>query len=73
MRPGLEGEKPIIKHIVMGEDIQKGEVRQLFVEGGWWKSSEIPLEDMPSSNESVDSETRGALISEVVVPGKLQF
>lgn len=51
----------------MGSDSSKGEVRQLFVEGGWWKASEIPEEDLKVGEE--DKEHTGCLISEVVVPG----
>jgi len=47
----------------MGEDIEKGEVRQLIVEGGWWKASELPEEDLAGG----DREKTGCLISEVVV------
>ncbi|BGP23952.1 hypothetical protein JCM10295v2_002853 [Rhodotorula toruloides] len=61
------GAEPEIKHLVMGADSSKGEVRQLFVEGGWWKASEIPEEDLEASEE--DKEHTGCLISEVVVPG----
>lgn len=58
----------------MGENSEKGEVRQLFVEGGWWKSSEIPGEDLIGLNlndgeDEEEKERRGCLISEVVVPG----
>ncbi|GAA5946357.1 hypothetical protein JCM10213_006538 [Rhodosporidiobolus nylandii] len=60
-----EGALPEIKNVVMGEDSSKGEVRQLLVEGGWWKASEIPAEDLASG----DKDSVGALISEVVVPG----
>ncbi|BGO90832.1 hypothetical protein NBRC10512_005843 [Rhodotorula toruloides] len=61
------GAEPEIKHVVMGSDASKGEVRQLFVEGGWWKASEIPEEDLKVGEE--DKEHTGCLISEVVVPG----
>ncbi|KAI5474640.1 DUF985 and Cupin, RmlC-type domain protein [Pseudohyphozyma bogoriensis] len=65
MRPSsTPGEPPEIKHVVMGPNPDKGEVLQLFVEGGWWKASEIPEEDLKGDEERV-----GALISEVVVPG----
>ena len=47
----------------MGENVEKGEVRQLIVEGGWWKASELPEEDL----EGDDKERIGCLISEVVV------
>ncbi|GAA5914772.1 hypothetical protein JCM6882_002739 [Rhodosporidiobolus microsporus] len=49
----------------MGADTSKGEVRQLVVEGGWWKASEIPAEDLATG----ENDTTGCLISEVVTPG----
>ncbi|KAK4683743.1 uncharacterized protein P7C73_g6485, partial [Tremellales sp. Uapishka_1] len=58
---------PTIKRIVMGDDAARGEVRQLFVPGGWWKASEIPEEDLLLA--STDKDNSGCLISEVVVPG----
>ncbi|GAA5841470.1 hypothetical protein JCM11251_007150 [Rhodosporidiobolus azoricus] len=60
-----EGAVPEIKHVVMGADSSKGEVRQLVVEGGWWKASEIPTDDLAQG----DPDTTGCLISEVVTPG----
>ncbi|KAJ1602441.1 hypothetical protein NDA14_005438 [Ustilago hordei] len=61
---------PLTKTIVMGDDIAKGEVRQLLVEGGWWKASEVPEEDREAAeNASADGSRVGALISEVVTPG----
>ncbi|KAK4703542.1 uncharacterized protein P7C70_g2678, partial [Phenoliferia sp. Uapishka_3] len=66
MRPSsVAGGPPEIEHAIMGEDHSKGEVRQLFVPGGWWKASEIPAEDLKSG----EKERVGALITEVVVPG----
>ncbi|GAA5994336.1 Cff1p [Rhodotorula paludigena] len=65
VRPTTDGSKPEIKHVVMGADSEKGETRQLVVEGGWWKASEVPEEDL---KEGKEDET-GCLISEVVVPG----
>lgn len=62
------GQAPEIKHVTMGEALEKGEVRQLVVEGGWWKASEIPPEDL---KDGTDEEKVGCLISEVVVPGTL--
>lgn len=54
----------------MGPNIDKGEVLQLFVPGGWWKASEIPEEDLRSVEGSEEEKERvGCLISEVVVPG----
>lgn len=65
-----ENGDPLTKTVVMGDDIAKGEVRQLLVEGGWWKVSEIPEEDRSAAKEGkVDGERIGALISEVVTPG----
>ncbi|GAA5884308.1 hypothetical protein JCM16303_003629 [Sporobolomyces ruberrimus] len=66
LRPSsTPGQKPEIKQIVVGDDVEKGETRQLIVEGGWWKASELPGEDL----EGGDEERIGCLISEVVVPG----
>lgn len=41
------------------------------MDGGWWKASEIPAEDLSSAEEGGDDvrERTGCLISEVVVPG----
>ena len=47
----------------MGENVDEGEVRQLIVEGGWWKASELLEEDLDGD----DQERIGCLISEVVV------
>ncbi|GAA6042018.1 hypothetical protein JCM8097_009149 [Rhodosporidiobolus ruineniae] len=65
-----EGGVPEIKQVVMGADSSKGEVRQLLVEGGWWKASEIPAEDLAYASSSPSAaDSIGCLISEVVVPG----
>ncbi|GAA5970693.1 hypothetical protein JCM11641_007402 [Rhodosporidiobolus odoratus] len=60
-----EGAQPEIKQVVMGADSTKGEVRQLLVEGGWWKASEIPPEDLAAG----DQDSIGCLIFGVVTPG----
>lgn len=57
---------PEIKHVVMGADSSRGEVRQLVVEGGWWKASEIPEEDL--DDEEADGNKIGCLISEASLP-----
>jgi predicted cupin superfamily sugar epimerase len=63
-------ELPTVKRIVMGTNIAAGEVLQLFVEGGWWKASEIPPEDIECVKKGeADPEKVGCLITEVVVPG----
>ncbi|KWU47376.1 hypothetical protein RHOSPDRAFT_30798 [Rhodotorula sp. JG-1b] len=49
---------PEIKHVVMGADTSRGEVRQLVVEGGWWKASEIPEEDL--DDEEADGNKIGS-------------
>ena len=70
--PGLKDEqgRPLTRIVVMGEDITKGEVRQLMVPGGWWKVSEIPPQDLEAvKSGQVDPARVGAYISEVVVPG----
>lgn len=54
----------------MGEDASKGEVRQLVVDGDWWKVSEIPAESRASVERGeVEADSVGCLISEVVTPG----
>lgn len=59
-----------IKTILVGEDLERGEVRQLVVDGNWWKVSEIPLGDRQRVERGeIDSEHVGGLISEVVTPG----
>ncbi|KAJ9476640.1 Cupin_5 domain-containing protein [Pseudozyma hubeiensis] len=61
---------PLTKIVVMGDDIANGEVRQLSVEGGWWKVSEIPEQDRNAVEDgTADGARVGALISEVVTPG----
>jgi predicted cupin superfamily sugar epimerase len=60
--------RPEIKHVVMGSDLEAGEVLQLFVPGGWWKASEVPVKDLEEKDEEARSRV-GCLISEVVVPG----
>ncbi|KAI8800987.1 RmlC-like cupin domain-containing protein [Cladochytrium replicatum] len=61
---------PLTKVVTMGEDFERGEVRQLVVEGGWWKVSEVPDEDIAAVESGmVDAERVGALITEVVTPG----
>lgn len=71
--PQSKHEKPTIHRIILGPDITRGEVSQLFVPGGWWKVSEIPEEDRllldaPDSGKEL-KERIGCLISEVVIPG----
>lgn len=54
----------------MGPDSSAGELKQLFVGGGWWKASELPEEDLRAASEDEEKKERtGCLISEVVVPG----
>lgn len=56
----------------MGSDLNKGEVTQLFVPGGWWKASEIPEDDLrllKALDSDALADSIGCLISEVVVPG----
>lgn len=63
---------PVVHRVLMGSDLEKGEVTQLFVPGGWWKASEIPAEDLrllQGSEAHALRERIGCLISEVVVPG----
>ncbi|BGP54980.1 hypothetical protein JCM8202v2_002568 [Rhodotorula sphaerocarpa] len=72
IRPSPAGSSdtaPEIKHVVMGHDSERGEVRQLVVEGGWWKASEIPEEDLQEGEAGDERDRTGCLISEVVVPG----
>ncbi|GAC73774.1 hypothetical protein PANT_9d00260 [Moesziomyces antarcticus T-34] len=65
-----ENGDPLTKTVIMGDDIANGEVRQLLVEGGWWKVSEIPEADRAAARDGTTDPTRvGALISEVVTPG----
>lgn len=62
----------MIHRIILGGDIARGEVNQLFVPGGWWKASEIPEEDRLLLSAPVAGDLRkriGCLISEVVIPG----
>lgn len=62
---------PEIHRIVMGPDPARGEVTQLFVPGGWYKTSEIPEEDLLLLDSAYNhglEERIGALITEVVVP-----
>ncbi|UZJ56784.1 hypothetical protein CBS101457_006104 [Exobasidium rhododendri] len=67
----LSTTKPLqVRTVVMGEDVTKGEVRQLVVDGNWWKVSEIPTEDREKvESGEVDANRVGGLISEVVTPG----
>lgn len=61
---------PKIRQVTMGEDLSKGEVRQLLVGGDEWKVSEIPKEDRDWANSNPDKgKFTGGLISEVVTPG----
>ncbi|EPQ28662.1 uncharacterized protein PFL1_03965 [Pseudozyma flocculosa PF-1] len=69
---GLVDERglPLTRVVTMGEDFERGEVRQLLVEGGWWKVSEVPPEDRRAVEErSADPQRVGALITECVTPG----
>ena len=71
--PSSSDTKPTIHRIILGSDISRGEVSQLFVPGGWWKASEIPEEDRLLL-EAPDAETElreriGCFISEIVIPG----
>ena len=61
---------PQIRQVVMGEDLAKGEVRQLMVGGDEWKVSEIPKEDRDWAISFPEKKNYvGGLISEVVTPG----
>jgi len=61
----------------MGADSAAGEVKQLFVPGGWWKASEVPEADLAGLAQDEargafkdgEGDSVGCLISEVVVPG----
>ncbi|SNX81867.1 uncharacterized protein MEPE_00572 [Melanopsichium pennsylvanicum] len=65
-----ENGDPLTRTVVMGDNIANGEVRQLLVEGGWWKASELPEEDRAAVKiGKADGARVGALISEVVTPG----
>lgn len=67
-----KGKGPTVRKVVMGSDLSKGEVTQLFVPGGWWKASEIPEDDLrllKDPDSDALKEHIGCLISEVVVPG----
>ncbi|KAH7107790.1 RmlC-like cupin domain-containing protein [Auriculariales sp. MPI-PUGE-AT-0066] len=63
IKPGPPGAAPTIRKVVMGDNAQAGEVRQLVVGGDEWKMSEIPDIDLRSGKDV------GCLITEVVVPG----
>ncbi|GAA5843989.1 hypothetical protein JCM9279_003693 [Rhodotorula babjevae] len=67
IQPARDGasSRPEVRRVVVGSDAARGEVRQLVVEGGWWKASRIPDEDLAAG----ESDRVGCLISEVVVPG----
>lgn len=61
---------PQVNRVIIGPNSSAGEVKQLFVGGGWWKASEIPEEDLHEAGEDEEKKERtGCLISEVVVPG----
>lgn len=65
-----KGSPPRIREVVMGEDLAKGEVRQLMVGGDEWKVSEIPKQDREWVQSNPEkAEFVGGLISEVVTPG----
>ncbi|KPV77562.1 uncharacterized protein RHOBADRAFT_33711, partial [Rhodotorula graminis WP1] len=68
IRPAQEGSgggRVEVRRVTVGSDAARGEVRQLVVEGGWWKASRIPGDDLVEG----DADRVGCLISEVVVPG----
>ena len=65
IKPPVNDAKAQVHRVVLGPNVLDGEVTQLFVPGGWWKASEIPEDDL----KSTDKERIGCLISEVVVPG----
>lgn len=68
--PTESGVTPKIATKTMGADIFNGETRQLFVEGGVWKMSGIPDEDLSfAGDDQTKKEKVGCLISEVVAPG----
>ncbi|KAJ9098653.1 hypothetical protein QFC21_004301 [Naganishia friedmannii] len=66
--PSSPEEKVIVKRVVMGADIEQGELLQLYVPGGWWKASEIPSADLTDASEE-EKKRVGCLISEIVCPG----
>ena len=71
--PSSREKEPTIHRIILGGDITKGEVSQLFVPGGWWKASEIPEEDrllLEAADAGTELKERiGCFISEIVIPG----
>ncbi len=70
--PSSPGQKPTIHRIILGHDVTRREVSQLFVPGGWWKASEIPEEDrllLEAPDLEGLKDKIGCLISEVVIPG----
>ncbi|RXK41922.1 hypothetical protein M231_00643 [Tremella mesenterica] len=72
--PSSTEEKPKIHRVIVGPNIQAGELLQLYVPGHWWKASEIPEEDLllldsPTAEKEGLKDKIGCLISEVVVPG----
>ncbi|EJU06381.1 hypothetical protein DACRYDRAFT_97852 [Dacryopinax primogenitus] len=77
IRPSKTGGAPEVSYATVGDNLEAGEVRQLLVEGGVWKCSEIPPEDLASLGEegltAEELESRreriGCLISELVFPG----
>lgn len=65
-----------LRHVTLGANSAAGEVKQLFVPGGWWKASEIPEADLAGlakddkgAYKQGEGEEVGCIISEVVVPG----
>jgi len=77
LRPSKTGGAPEISYATVGDNLEAGEVRQLLVEGGVWKCSEIPPEDLAGlAEEGLTAEQLeekreriGCLISELVFPG----
>lgn len=68
--PQKSGNKPIVKRVVMGPDVSRGEVRQLYVETGVWKASRLLSSDMEEVEQSkIVADRVGCLITEVVMPG----
>ncbi|THU84936.1 hypothetical protein K435DRAFT_686576 [Dendrothele bispora CBS 962.96] len=63
------GSPPHVEVKIMGENIAAGEMRQLIVGTGIWKSSRLLTEDLESAKSQEEQDRCFSLITEVVVPG----
>ncbi|KAF9004667.1 RmlC-like cupin domain-containing protein [Cyathus striatus] len=63
------GNPPKVEKKIMGTNTAAGETRQLLVDTGIWKMSQLLQEDFTKAQTDAERDSINCLITEVVVPG----